>query len=293
MPLLTRPRVSRGPIRARGAWRAVAAASLSALLAASCVSAAEASAPVAAETTSPETDEATTLPELVVSPPAPLLNEATANYDFSVLIRNPGKDALPAGTLTLSLDTQRVESIKELGDTLNKSGAVLETSKLSQVDGESERTVTVSVPRSELPLNANSAAGVYRIRAVFTPKSDPNATKPTTVDPTVPSTATPDEADGTSADISGETQIVWRGSGGAPVKLSFVVPLVLPANIHTMPSPSSSKKSRRSSMTYSPWLRLSKPHWLLILASSRAFARTVTRAPNQRKSSSSGSNQHL
>ncbi|QIK63388.1 hypothetical protein G7068_09395 [Leucobacter viscericola] len=237
MPLLTRPRVSRGPIRTRDAWRAVAAASLSVLLVASGVSAAEANGPVVSETTSTETKGAKTLPELVVSPPAPLLDELATNYDFSVLVRNPGEDALPAGTLTLSLDTERVESTKELSDTFREPGVVLKTSKLNQIDGKSERAVTVSVPRADLLLGASSAPGVYRVRAVFTPETDPNAPKPTTVAPTVPSPTTPDAADETAADISGDTPVVWRGSGGSSVKLSFIVPLVLPSNIHTMPNP--------------------------------------------------------
>lgn len=237
MPLLTRPRQSRGPIRNRGGWSAVAAASLSLLLVASGLSAAVAVEPASGGFAAANTSESETTPELVVSPPSPLLDEFASSYDFSVLVRNPGEIALPEGTLSLELDTQHVESAQSLNSKFTESGVVLATSKFGQVDAKGERSATVSVSRADLPLSTSSAAGVYRVRAVFTPENDPDAPQPPTVTPTnpTPQAAQPD-APGDSSDISGEVPIVWRGTGGSSIKLSYVVPLVLPSNIHTMPT---------------------------------------------------------
>lgn len=239
MPLLTRPRVSHGPRGRVAGWRAVAAALLSLLLVAVGVSASDASVPPAAKTE--EVSEA--LPELVVSPPTSVLSENSSSYDFTVLVRNPGKQDLPSGTLALHLNPQRVESLKGLDTDFPASSVLLETVEFSRVDAESERSVTLSVPRASLPLTASSVAGVYLVQASLTPGNAgddpaPATPAPATQSPTPSADAAKSDAEATdSSGISDVVPFVWRGSGGSAVKVSFIVPLVLPSTISTMPTP--------------------------------------------------------
>lgn len=239
MPLSPFPRVSRGPLRRRCGWRAVTAAVLLLILIVVGASASVASVPPVA--TAAEVSHV--LPELVVSPPAPVLSEQSSSYAFTVLVRNSDTQQLPAGTLTLQLNPQRVESVKGLSAEFPASGVLLETREVDKIDAQSERLVTLSVPRASLPLNASSPAGVYLAQATFTPENADDTPVPKTQSPTTPS-PTPDTdartenlKASTSSSTADVVPFVWRGSGGSTVKLSIIVPLVLPSSISTMPTP--------------------------------------------------------
>lgn len=188
-------------------------------------------------------------PELVVSPPAPNLDDLASDYEFNVLIRNPGKDPLPDGTLTLAIGTKRVETVTGLTAAFPESNATLKRSEVDQLNGEDERSITLSVPRAALPLNATSAPGAYLVQATFAAKSGaliPGLTEvsPDTQDPqdpaTTPSTPTDQDAPSEkskSTSLTARVPIVWRSNSLPDAKLSFVVPLLLPTSVDTMPTP--------------------------------------------------------
>lgn len=162
---------------------------------------------------------------LLVAPTEPVLSDGAESYRFTALLRNDGTRPLPAGTVRLTLDLNRVERLAQLdasADAEAQGSSVMQVSQqtvpLTQ-PGE-EHTLTLSVPRSALPLDLSSSPGVYTVRAELRlPVTEPLETL---ADPLLVSESTP---------------FVWQGvTEGASVPVTLVVPFVFPSSVRTMPS---------------------------------------------------------
>ena len=181
-----------------------------------------------------ETAASASAAELTVAPVEPVLRSDAEAAEFSIRIANPADATLPAGSLRLELGPQRVESAADLRDAFPVSGELLAEVRVGETEAGGEQVVDIAVPSGDLPLSAGSRAGVYQVRATFAPDDAGEALDPDTgMDPEAAA-----DAGATSAgDAAAATApVVWRGAGGAQLRLSVVVPLVLPAEIRTLPT---------------------------------------------------------
>lgn len=238
----------------RHAWHAAPAALLALVLAMTAVPGAHAEVRAGEDGT---TGALAALPSVVVSPTAPVLGEPGEDAIFTIVVRNPGPDPLSGGDITLEVNPQRVETVAGLDEEFPVTGATIAESRIGETAAGTEQTISVTVAREDLPFTALTAAGVYQLRGTLTldPESEPlipdfaeeSAAPSTTADDAqtgTPDAGTTGEDESASADADADelelkspiTPIVWRGSGGSEVKLSVIVPLVLPTDIRTVPT---------------------------------------------------------
>ena len=165
--------------------------------------------------------------ELTVAPVEPVIRADDAEVEFDVEIGNAGDEAVPAGTVSLALELDRVADEGSLSEVIAPTeGPGRLSSRLGEVEvggtgARDEQRTTITVPRGRFLLPANGSAGVYVVRATLTPEQDPAA---------VEAGAAP------AGEISGAAPVVWQGAGDASVPLSVIVPLVLPDEIRTLPT---------------------------------------------------------
>lgn len=190
----------------------------------------------AAKGTAPAAD-----PTLVVAPQVPVLLAAAENYTFTVHLRNPSDIAIPAGTVQLRIETARIETAADLaaaqktGSTTSSSGVLLTEVDAPETRAGAERTITLTVPRDQLPLGAASEPGVYVVSAelhVPATGAEGDGAQDPAADPTVSSEAA----------LLDTTAVVWEdaGTGGSASRslpLTVVVPFVLPEEVEAMPTP--------------------------------------------------------
>ena len=160
-------------------------------------------------------------PELVVAPAEPVFAAAATAFEFTVLIRNPGDEPLPAGQLDLALDDERATAPEDLDAAFPDLAQSVASTEIGTTDAEGEQSVTVTVPRDDFPLDIDSDAGVYRVQASITPAADDAADTTDIVGPPVPALSS----------------VVWRGPGSsAQATVSFIVPMVLTSETGAMPT---------------------------------------------------------
>ncbi|XPP27051.1 MAG: DUF6049 family protein [Leucobacter sp.] len=178
--------------------------------------------------------------ELLIAAQDPVVLAGSGELRFDLVIRNPGEDPVPAGTVVLSLDPQRVADRAQLlgdateaeprgpageeADESDEAGArppvgIVEISA-AETSAGGEQRLSVVVPVDELPLAASDEPGVYEVIAQLRAE-DPAAT---------PAAETAEPL------LSGAAPIVWQGAG-ASASLTLVVPMVLPGSVATMPTP--------------------------------------------------------
>lgn len=179
--------------------------------------------------------------ELLIAAQDPVVLAGSGELRFDLVIRNPGEDPVPAGTVVLSLDPQRVADRAQLlgdeaeagapagaetdeADEDEEAGArppvgITEISA-AETSAGGEQRLSVVVPVDELPLAASDEPGVYEVIAQLRAE-DPAAT---------PAAETAEPL------LSGAAPIVWQGAG-ASASLTLVVPMVLPGSVATMPTP--------------------------------------------------------
>lgn len=234
------------------AWHSASAALLALVLAVTAVPGAHAEIHVAEDGTS---EAPVVLPSVIVSPTTPVLGAPGEDATFSVVVRNPGPDPLPGGDITLELNPQRVETVAGLDEEFPVVGSAIAESRIGETAAGTEQTISITVAREDLPLSALTARGVYQLRGTLTLDAESEPLIPDFAEEaTTPGTTSTDAADDTvDADATGGdetahsavdpralesavTPIVWRGSGGSEVKLSVIVPLVLPTDVHTVPT---------------------------------------------------------
>ncbi|RGE17346.1 DUF6049 family protein [Leucobacter sp. wl10] len=180
-------------------------------------------APAGAETPAPAPPPA----ELVVAPQDPVIDEGDAEVSFSVLVRNPGEQVVPSGDIELRLSAQPMETAGELEAQAASASLDLAQGRIGETAPGSEQAATITVPRDRLP--SPSSRGVHAVLASFTP-DDPGGS-------------------GTPPDVlTAFSPVVWGGpaapdippAGAAnaesTVRLSLIVPLVLPSDIRTLPT---------------------------------------------------------
>ena len=218
----------------RGAWRPAAVALLVLALVTSAAPGAGAEARVGEDG---DPLPPASLPALIVAPLTPVLGESDTDVVISVVVRNPTEEPLAGGDLSIELNPQRVETIAGVNEEFPVSGSTIAESQIGETAAESEQTLTVNVAREDLPSASLVASGVYQLRATLA--QDPEAT------PLIPEvTGSPDETDAPAdSEIddppilrSAVVPIVWRGTGSSDVKLSVIVPIVLPSEIRTLPT---------------------------------------------------------
>ncbi|QIM15571.1 hypothetical protein G7067_02730 [Leucobacter insecticola] len=183
------------------------------------------------DTTQSDVDEPAAVeeqvPELVVAPEDPLFEDTGTEYSVSILVRNPSDSPVPAGTLRLEIDQQRTKTLAELGSEDPSARHLLAESELRETKSRDAQTVDFTVRRADMPLTALSEPGVYQLHATFVPEDEPEEPA---------ASRTPDHP-ATDELISSSTPVVWQGTAGAKVNVSVIVPLVLPSDIDTLPTP--------------------------------------------------------
>ena len=219
------------PLRAAGAWALAGAVLLGGALGAAPAFPASAAPAGTADAAAPAVnateelgDDAGTGAQLIVAPRAPVVDTGADDIQFGVVIRNATDAELPAGTVSLRIGSSPVSRTDELDAPLADSAATLTEAAVGATAPGTEQTATMTVPRSDFPLNSGSAPGAYVVGASFT-LADSAA-------------QAPDETDAAASNpaLTTTAPLIWRGVGTQTVPLSVIVPFVLPSDIRTLPT---------------------------------------------------------
>ncbi len=187
-----------------------------------------------------ELDSAEDPPTLQVAAEEPVVVPGTSELKFSVLVRNPGTDAVPGGTVSIRFGAGPVLADEALATTLPAGAPQAAEAQLGEIAAGKERTTTVTVPRSAFPATDGSGFGVYLAEAEFRPDSGTEQPEDDDADD-APQASDADDADAQDAApsiLTATTPLVWRGASPTvnTVPLGLIVPLVLPDEIHTLPT---------------------------------------------------------
>lgn len=189
-----------------------------------------------ADTTPPEgqeqaSDEHPSSLELVVAPESPVFTEKDAEASFTVLLRNDGDVSLPEGSVELALGERftggsalpRPEELAAPSpseavpnaDTGAPVRTVIATAPIDAVAGGKQQRATITVPVAEITAFSSTGHGVYPLYATYQPSDSASA-----------------------ASLSAFSPVVWEGpdEAGDSVDLTSIVPLTLPAVVHSMPT---------------------------------------------------------
>ncbi|MBL3699455.1 DUF6049 family protein [Leucobacter luti] len=241
------------------------------------------SAAAAPATALPAATAATARPvaTLTVAPRDPVLRADTAEVEVDVVVSNSGSSELPGGTLELRFGTAPVSDAEGLQGELASGDPIVAESAIGAIPAGDERTVTLTVARSQIPLADTALFGVHLLQAALQQDTgadgdgdaaDAAATPdggaagagsaleldtahsltatvpvvwhspaPASADPVVPEGTTPEPtpaADGTP-DSGAAVPPDSESPSAAPVptvQLGAIIPLVLPTDIHTLPT---------------------------------------------------------
>jgi hypothetical protein len=162
-------------------------------------------------------------PSLTVAPAEPVLETSSESFAFTVDIANPSDSPLPGGTVSVELARERVQSADGLDAKFPDSGTFLGQVEVSATPAGNTRTETVTVPRDEVPLGGETDAGIYLVQASYHAAKEQKSAN----DPELPSR------------LSATSPVIWHGiNSSQPLKVSTVVPLVLPDKIWSLPTQS-------------------------------------------------------
>lgn len=150
---------------------------------------------------------------IVASPRDPVLRNDASELEIDVLVGNRGAQPLAETTLELALDPRPIASTDDLDGVFPQHPLDLAEGQLSAVAPDAEQTTTLTVPRNKLPFTSDTPSGVYLLRVSAAP------------------------------DLSVTVPLVWQGAtwpgkggAGSAVRLGMIVPIVLPSDIHTLPT---------------------------------------------------------
>nr|WP_218116105.1 DUF6049 family protein [Leucobacter soli] len=186
--------------------------------------------------------------ELDFAPQEPVLAADDESYIFTAHLRSTGEDALAAGRLEVRLADGRIEDAERLtallsGDaaTVGPDRALLTTVEVGETAPGEGQELTIAIPRAAMPLGFQDDAGVYAVRADFVPATQTDGDAGTDGEGS--------DGEGTGDDtgtrppsteeplLSTTTPVVWRGvTAGASVRLTLIVPLLLPGEVTDMPT---------------------------------------------------------
>lgn len=158
--------------------------------------------------------------ELVVAALDPVVRASTETVTFEVLVR-AAEANVPAGTVELRLAADPAADADALGTAASaeSEAALIATAAVDGTAAGEERTATIAVPRTDLPLAPLDPSGVYAVQADYTP---------------TPADGAPEA--GAEPSLTATGSLVWRGAAGEGVDLSVVVPIVLPSEVRTLPT---------------------------------------------------------
>lgn len=157
--------------------------------------------------------------DFVIAPTSQVFADTARGIELRVLLRNSGQRSLPEGSVEVLLEPRTSDAAIPVRpaaeDGAEPEATVIATETVVATEAAAEQVVTIQVPADQFPLTSTSDPGVYTITANYLP-ADGSLDEPLT-------TTTP---------------IVWQGANpsATPVKLSLVVPFVLPSDITTMPT---------------------------------------------------------
>lgn len=175
--------------------------------------------------------------ELVFAPLTPVVAASDSEAKFRVLLRNSGERSLPEGSIELRIGDRLTEGSVILppevttpqgadsagadatgddpaadADGQLPTGTVIATADVGSLTAHKDRESTITVPVADIPLTQSSEHGVYPVEARYVPSE---------------SSAEP---------VTAFSPIVWEGTAAQPIKLTLVVPLVLPDTVPSMPT---------------------------------------------------------
>ncbi|MGR4010120.1 DUF6049 family protein [Leucobacter sp. 1207-22] len=185
--------------------------------------------PTISGTTHPTVDEATDIDtvSLFIAPTDAVVRPGSAAISVDVTLRNSGEDTLPAGTLDLALGARIADAHSTAAPAFNDAAQVLVSQALRDTPAGSDQSLTVEIPRENWPLPATEQPGVFALQAAFTPEPGERFTASAAADEALPPVLT-----------TATSPVVWRGiATGESVKLSTIVPLVLPDVVQSIPTP--------------------------------------------------------
>ncbi|KAM9862153.1 hypothetical protein ACI1US_01996 [Leucobacter sp. BZR 635] len=189
-------------------------------------------------TPSPEAEVADVesgLIELVVAPESAVLSNSDSEAKFRVLIRNTGEATAPEGSVELRLGERitgasarlapepaadpatdpATDSATDTTPTTDPAHTRIATVQVEAIPGGKEQSATVTVPLTDMPQLVDTSHGVYPLYASYVASDSSSETRLTAFSP-----------------------LVWGGPAraDAALDLTSIVPLVLPANVQSMPS---------------------------------------------------------
>lgn len=159
--------------------------------------------------------------ELVVAPQTPVLEASAEQAQFRVLLRNGADEALPEGSIRLSIGA-RIENDEGLANAtatpemLHPNSFLIASEQVGATAAQGEQELTVTVPLSDMLLLTIKQRGVYQLYANYLPT----------------------EA-GAAPELLAASPLVWEGvdAPNDSVNLTLIVPLMLPSDIDAMPTP--------------------------------------------------------
>lgn len=186
-------------------------------------------------------NESAALPSLVVAPVVPILASDAEELRIEVLLRNPDDDALEAGEVVLSIDSEPAGEPADLDPGHERATLELARAEVVETPAAGEQVIEVSVRRSEVPLWYARQPGVYAIEAEYVSESEAArraAESAAGVDSTAADTGDAVDAAAVDGAVAAATSVIWEGIDAAPVQLTLVVPLLLPSAVSTLPNSS-------------------------------------------------------
>ncbi len=186
-------------------------------------------APTVISTVDSTVDETTDIAPvtLFVAPAQALIRPGNDPILVEVTLRNAGEDAIEAGTIDLALGARIAAADSTAAPAFDDAAKVLVSQAMRETPADSDQSITIEIPRDLWPLAATEQPGVFALQAAFTPEPGERFTASATAD------------EGAPGPLAVATSpVIWRGiNTGETVKLSTVVPLVLPDVVQSTPTP--------------------------------------------------------
>ncbi len=186
-------------------------------------------APTVISTVDSTVDETTDIAPvtLFVAPTEALIRPGSDPISVEITLRNTSEEAISAGTLDLALGARIAAADSTAAPAFDDAAKVLVSQAMRETPATSDQSVTVEIPRDVWPLAGTEQPGVFALQAAFAPEPGERFTASATAD------------EGAPGPLAGATApVIWRGvNTGDTVKLSTIVPLVLPDAVQSTPTP--------------------------------------------------------
>lgn len=171
------------------------------------------------------------LPTMVVAPADPVVSSDEPSFRFEVLVRNPGEEPLPAGTVSLSIDNDRATTVEDLKLSTTRAALEMARADMPEIPAGEDQLLEIDVPAADFPLLLLRMPGVYPVHAELIAEEEkaPAGAKNLA-----------DDSESSAPEVAplvASTSLVWGGVDAAqPLQLTLVVPIVLPSSVRTLPT---------------------------------------------------------